>query len=296
MKDAVVVRPMTLEDADAAQAMASQAIADTVDDPKEQEKIIGPSPEEQTRRAARYYHLLETDPQGLWVAEGGGRVVGVSIALKRDGLWALSLLAVDREYRAFGTGRELLARAFAYGDDCRAWMTVSSTHPAAMRSYARLGMQLRPTLWARGAPRVDGSPEDFGVRAGTVDDLDLAATVDLAVRGAAHGPDVGLMMHHGANLLIVDRPGARGYALESNGTPALLAATDNETAADLLRACLARATENRAEADVPWISADQNWAVPVVLDAGLALVPAGCVCVKGETGPLAPYLPNGAFL
>jgi ribosomal protein S18 acetylase RimI-like enzyme len=294
MKDPVGLRPMTLEDADAAQAMASQAIADTVEDPKEREKILGASPEEQARRAARYRHLLETDPRGLWVADDGGRVVGVSIALKRDGLWALSLLAVDREYRAFGTGRELLARAFAYGDDCRAWMTVSSTHPAAMRSYARLGMQLRPTLWARGVPRVDGTLDTFGVRAGTADDLDLAATVDLAVRGAAHGPDIELMMQNGANLLVVDRPAARGYALESGGTPALLAATDDGTAADLLRACLLRAAGNGA--DVPWISADQNWAIPVALDAGLALVTSGCVCVRGETGPLTPYLPNGAFL
>lgn len=289
----IEIRPMTPEDVDEAQTMAAYAIADTVDSPEEREKIIGRPIEERARVSARYYHLLETDGPGSWVARDG-RIVGVSVSLKRDGLWALSLLAVDGEYRGTGIGKELLGRALDYGSDCRARITVSSTHPAAMRSYARIGMQLRPTLWARGVPQVDGEAEDYGVRVGTQDDADLTAEVDLAVRGAAHGSDIDLMMDNGANLLIADRPGERGYVLEREGTPLLLAATGERAAADLLRACLACA--GGGEADVPWVSADQGWAVPVVLDAGMALVPAGCVCVKGKTGPLTPYLPNGAFL
>jgi GNAT superfamily N-acetyltransferase len=289
----IEIRPMTPEDVDEAQTMAAYAIADTVDSAEEREKIIGRPIEERARVSARYFHLLDTDGPGSWVADDG-RIVGVSVSLRRDGLWALSLLAVDGEYRGTGIGKELLGRALDYGSDCRARMTVSSTHPAAIRSYARNGMQLRPTIWARGVPQVDGEAEDYNVRVGTKDDADLTAEVDLAVRGAAHGSDIDLMLDNGANLLVINRPGERGYVLEREGSPLLLAATGERAAADLLRACLSRASGK--EADVPWISADQNWAVPVVLDAGMALQPAGCVCVKGETGPLTPYLPNGAFL
>jgi hypothetical protein len=36
--------------------------------------------------------------------------------------------------------------------------------------------------------------------------------------------------------------------------------------------------------------------MPVVLTAGPVLAPAGPVCVRGEVGPLTPYLPNDLYL
>jgi hypothetical protein len=33
-----------------------------------------------------------------------------------------------------------------------------------------------------------------------------------------------------------------------------------------------------------------------VLDAGLVLKPGGAVFVRGDVGPLTPYLPSGAYL
>lgn len=284
------MRRMTPGDVDAARTMASSALAGG---PEERERMIGHTAEERTRRRARFLHLLSTDGPGAWVAVDGERIVGVSLALKREGLWGLSLLAVDAEYQALGLGGELLERALAHGKDCRGWMTVSSTHPAAMRSYALAGLHLRPTLWAVGVPRAVRSA-DSAARDGTMRDLEMAAEVDRIVRGASHAADLAFMMENGARLLVLDGPGERGYAVESDGTIFLLAATHLSVAADLLRACLARASGRRVE--VQWISADQSWAVPVVLAAGLALEPAGCVCVKGEVGPLTPYLPSGAFL
>jgi hypothetical protein len=67
-------------------------------------------------------------------------------------------------------------------------MIASSRHPAAMRSYARAGFDLHPTLSASGVVRRDDIPLDLAVRDGEEQDLDLAAEVDRAVRGAAHGP------------------------------------------------------------------------------------------------------------
>ena len=48
--------------------------------------------------------------------------------------------------------------------------------------------------------------------------------------------------------------------------------------------------------DFDFIAAGQDWAVDVALSAGLALSPNGAIFVRGELGPLAPYLPNGAYL
>jgi hypothetical protein len=95
-------------------------------------------------------------------------------------------------------------------------------------------------------------------------------------------------------LLVAEGPAGRGYAVVRKGSPALLAATAPETASELLWACLAEGFDELVE--VPWITGDQNWAVPVVLEAGLSLSPAGPICVRGDLGPLTPYLPSGPFL
>jgi len=47
---------------------------------------------------------------------------------------------------------------------------------------------------------------------------------------------------------------------------------------------------------VDFITAGQDWAIPVILDAGLALSPDGPVFAGGRLGPMAPYIPSGAYL
>jgi hypothetical protein len=128
------------------------------------------------------------------------------------------------------------------------------------------------------------------VRAGARADVPLTEAVDRAVRGAAHGPDIGCLLEMGAELLVVPE---RGYAVFRNGLR-LLAATDEEAARDLLRAVLAR---TEGEAEIEWLSERQQWALDVCLDAGLDLrADAGTVFADGEIGPFRPYLPSGAFL
>jgi GNAT superfamily N-acetyltransferase len=287
------VRPMTPGDVDEAIAMAGIALADG---PEERERMRNRPPEWFAARRRRHLHVLGTDGPGAWVAEDAGRIIGVALALRRERLWILSLLAVDEAYQGIRLGRQLLDRALAYGAGCRAWMTVSSTHPAAIRSYARAGMRLSPTLTARGVPRPLDTPVDADVREGTEEDLTLAREVDAAVRGVPHGDDLRVMleMEPGVRFLVLDGDGGLGYALEKQGTTWLLAATDEAIAASLLRASLAGASGESVE--ITWISAHQNWAVPVVLEAGLYLEPGGCVCAGGDVGPLAPYLPSGPFL
>jgi hypothetical protein len=86
----------------------------------------------------------------------------------------------------------------------------------------------------------------------------------------------------------------RGYAFEADGAVKLLAATDPEAAADLLRAALAGGGDRVI---VEWLTARQSWAVPVCVEAGLELrLDAGAVFVAGDVGRFAPYLPNGAYL
>ena len=283
---------MRPEDAAAVYHTASTALFESME---EREVLRRRTPEQVESRKARYGHFLRRDPEGAWLAEDEGRVSGVAISLARERVLVLSLFAVDAAHRSTGLGRELLERALAYGEGCKGAMIASSQHPAAMRSYARTGFDLHPTLSASGVVRRDDIPLDLAVRDGEEQDLDLAEGVDRAVRGAAHGPDLEHMLATGCRLLVAERPSGRGYAAEHNGSPAVLAATEPGVARDILWACLER-TPPGEKADVDWITGGQNWAVSVSLEAGLSLSPAGPTCTRGELGPLAPYLPSGPFL
>ena len=283
---------MKPEDAEAVYHTASAALFES---PEEREKLRRRTPEEVEKRKARYGHFLRHDPDGAWVAEDDGRVSGVAISLVRERVWVLSLFAVAADHRNTGVGRDLLERVLAYGDGCEGAMIASSQHPAAMRTYARAGFDLHPSLTASGVVRRGAIPSGLAVRDGETQDLDLAAGVDRIVRGAAHGPDLEHMIETGCRLLVADGPTGRGYAAERRGSPAVLAATGPEVARDLLWACLER-TPPEEKAEVDWISGRQNWAVPVVLEAGLSLFPFGPICTGGDLGPLTPYLPSGPFL
>lgn len=291
MKDTILLRPMTAADADGVYQTSSVAIPAT---DEERRQVMNRSAEEVTRRKERYQHFLEHDPEGAWVAVDGDRVAGVALALAREGVWVLSLFAVAEEYRDEGLGKMLLDRALHYGKECHGAMIASSTHPAAMRRYALAGFSLQPTLMASGKVRRQSLPARLKAREGTHEDLELAASVDRTIRSAPHGPDLEFMLRTGCRLLVAEGPEGSGYAVVREGSPGLLAATTPETATDLLWSCLAETDGNDVE--VPWITGSQNWALPVVLGAGLTLSPAGPICARGELGPLTPYLPSGPFL
>jgi len=237
----------------------------------------------------RVGRLRATDPGGAWVAERRGEVVGASLGIVREGLWGLSLLVVRPDAQSSGAGRELLSRAYEYGDGARGRVVLASPDARALRSYARLGLALHPSLRASGRPRNAAMPPD--VRPGTLADLALTVAVDRAVRGAAHGDDLAAMLEAGGDLLVLDE---RGYAVVKSGAVRLLAATAEAAAATLLRGCLAAAGARRAS--VEWITSAQGWAVAPCLDAGLELRMDGAVFLSGDVGPFAPYLPSGAYL
>jgi hypothetical protein len=277
---------MTLGDVDAVYDLATAAFAE----PGEVELR---TPEDVEGRKERFRHFLRHDEEGAWVADDDGRVAGVAIALMREGLWVLSLFVVGEGYRGRRVGGELIGRALHYGAPFENGMIASSTHPAAMRSYALAGFDLRPTSTAKGNVRRGRLPSGLKVCEGTEDDLELAAEVDRHLRGAAHGPDLEHVLGAGKRLLVAERGPDRGYALAHGGAPWIIAATEPGVASDLLWASLAEA---EGEVEVRWITGAQTWAVRTVLAAGLHLQPDGPICVRGNPGPLWPYLPNGAYL
>jgi GNAT superfamily N-acetyltransferase len=251
--------------------------------------------ESDARFDQRMRHLLHHDAGGAWVSHDGDRVTGLAVALRRDRLWVLSMLAVHPSAQDRGVARALLDRALTYGDDDEPGIILASRDPKAMRRYALAGFALRPAVTAWGRVRRAGLAAPSGVREGDESDFELMAGVDRLQRGASHGPDHPLLLADDGRLLVVDDGHRRGYAIvrRSDHRLTLLAATDPEVATALLTTVLADAPDTR-EVEVGWITSSQQWAIRTCLAARMELHPVGPVMVRNHPGPMSPYLPNGA--
>jgi GNAT superfamily N-acetyltransferase len=284
MRD-VDIRPMRDDDVAGVDRVCAEVLyAPTVDEDDE--------PVRAARQHARIRHLVETDPDGCWVAEHDGRVAGVALALIREGVWGFSLFAVAEALQGRGVGRALFERCWAYGDRAHGRMILSSTHPAAMRRYAHTGLPIRPCVAAAGVPDLSRTPDLDGVHEAGEAGIPVADAIGRALRGAGHGRDLPVPMAHGARLLVLED---RAFALFHGSRVVLLGGGDAEAAQRVLWAVMAHVVPG-ASVTVDFITAGQDWALPVCLDAGLALSPDGPMFAGGRLGPLAPYLPSGAYL
>jgi GNAT superfamily N-acetyltransferase len=249
--------------------------------------------EAERRWTERLWHPLATDPDGAFVAEREGRVIGVAEAIRRERLWCLSLLAVRPGVQSAGTGRTLLERALTYAAGTDAGLIVSSNDHRALRLYARAGFSLRPTFEAIGVLDRRALPRpNPGVHERGSDDLEALDGISRDIRGAPHTPELELAMRSGARLL---RLGDRGFALAQPGMGLwVLAARDEQAAAALLWSALEMVGDTD-RIGVRWITSGQDWAIDVVVSAGLRLSANGALCVSGHPGPLHPFIPSGAF-
>jgi GNAT superfamily N-acetyltransferase len=276
-------RLMRPEDAPQAAALGRTVFTEAGDPPL--------TPAEERFQVRRHLHLMETDPDGCWVAEEDGRVVGVGLGILRDGVWGLSFLAVAPDLQGRGIGRRLLDRTVAYGDGARGRLILSSTDPKAMRRYARAGLSLEPCVAAAGI--IDRSklpaPPAAIVQS---DDVEATAPISRFVRGATHHLDIPQYLDYGMRLYL---HGDRGFVVADGQTVKLLAARDEQAASELLWFALAM-TPNGGTIGVDFLTARQQWGIQVVLEAGLALSPDGPIFTAGDVGPLAPYIPCGAYL
>lgn len=278
---ALHVRPMLAADLASAASLSAEAFGVDVSDQSAAE-----------RWRQRVAHLLATDPAGAFVAERAGRLIGAAQALRRERLWCLSLLAVQRCAQSVGTGRALLDAALEHRNGTDAGLIVSSNDPRALALYARAGFSLRPTLQANGpADRRALRRPSAIVESASADDLEALADISREIRGAPHTVEIEFALGRGAELLQIRD---RGFAVAQPGSGVwLLVARDEQAASELLWSALAIAGDG--ERPLRWITAGQDWAVQVAVQAGLRLSGYGALCVRGNPGPMRPFLPSSPF-
>lgn len=287
----MLIRPLRDEDVETVEELSGLAFATL---PSTATRSEHPRPPAGTARwCRRARHLLAHDPGGCWVAEQDGRVVGGALSLRREGLWGLSSLAVAPGMQGTGVGRMLLERAAAYAGGALRGMICASEDPRAVRLYRAFDHKLHPTMRLQGVVDRSALPAVRSVREGSAADADFADAVDWQVRGAPHGPDHAILAAE-LGLLVAETVSGRGYAYLRDGSPAMLAATDLRTARELLWDVLARSAPG-AHIRVDDVTAEQDWAVTVAVQAGLGIANAGFLCLRGMRPP-TPYVPSASYL
>ena len=242
----------------------------------------------------RTRHTLATDPEGCWVAEVDGDVVGGAISRVRELMWILASFAVRPEHQGQGIGTQLMAAAMHHGRGCLRGMFAASADPGAVRLYRLAGFDLHPQMLLTGVVDRSAIPVVERVREGTAGDVDLLDSVDRRTRGAAHLGDHELLLDQ-FRLLVTDHSTGAGYAyVDVDGAPCLLAATNRRTAAQLLWEALASSPPGE-QVSVHHITAANQWALDVGLAARLAIYQNGFLCVR-QMKPPAPYLHHGSLL
>jgi GNAT superfamily N-acetyltransferase len=259
--------------------------------------VTGNSIQDERRRQDRTRHFLGTDPEGSWVAEDGGTVIGMSQSFVRENYWMLSQLGTVPGRQGRGVGRELLRLALTHGDPSSPGTIQCSRDPKAMALYTSFGFALHPVVAAWGAmrpgsveqpPEVDRyEPHEVGER-----ELAVVAAVDRRVRGSARTVDIVAMLAQPGNRLLLH--GEQGYAVVKDERIVTLGARQEESAALVLRAMLAAAPAGET-IEVNWLTRAQQWAIREVVAAGIELQPYGPVMVRGMDGPPSPYIPSGGF-
>lgn len=175
--------------------------------------------ERRTRALAFRLHALTQDPDGFWVAEAEGRLVGFGISTLRQRVWYLAALHVLPTYQGKGVGRELLRRCL--GTSTRGGIiktTISEANqPISNALYAKHGLyQWAPLLSLVGPVPAVPQPavlatEVVPVHEGSVALLD---GLDMAVLGLTRTCDHRLWLHQPdlLGLLVYHRGEVIGYA------------------------------------------------------------------------------------
>ncbi len=283
------IRPMTFGDGVGVATVVEAAV-------EQLERGQGREPRSRSDEQREYLlsglrRFVELDPDGAWVAVDGDGIIGMANAIRRESFWGLSMLFVDPGRQGQGVGGRLLGAGLEYAAGAEVRMILSSPDPRALRRYSLAGLDIHPTVEARGPIDPGAIPDDLDGRLGDIGDLDLAASVDAGLRGS-RASDIEYLMGVGARMQIIDRRSARGYVVHRQSRLLMLGATDDATAAALMWRFLAEAG---GETEIWGLTAGQNWAVQVALAARLKVAAAGALFMVGREHPPGPWLPSGWY-
>jgi len=218
-----------------------------------------------------WMRFLTATPDGCFVAERDGQVVGTSATIIYEGRFAwIGMVLVDAAYRGRGIGSALLERVIRYLDSRSVPSMKLDATPQGKRLYGKLGFvgEYEIERWKLGRqPPVD-FPEKGAV------EIEDVLRLDREIFGADRKQLLRSLAQAAPNFALVERKGREitGYTFGRRGSRAdhlgpWVARTQDE-ASRLLDAFLCRSDRDLIFVDC---LASNPWAIPLVKARGFEL-------------------------
>lgn len=299
---AAVCRPARLEDLQRADALVTHSINDLTE-----RHGFGSMASPRPPRFQQF--CLEDDPDGLWVAEDKGEIVGFGFSWVCNDLWFLAQLFVSPRQQGSGLGNELLKRTLHHaekrGSTNRALITFAFNR-MSQGLYIRHGLFPRLPLYLFSAPRealrgrLAGAQfrcEPLDKSAGRLRDLNA---IDAQVLATSREK------HHG---FLMDEDGTRGVAfhegndcvgyayVSSSGHIGPLAVVRPEAMDTAFRTALNIATDSGASNVSAFLSGTNEAALTLAIGCGMRITFPMMVMSARPFGDWGLYLPrNPGFM
>ena len=212
---------------------------------------------------------LRHDPDGFWVAEADGALVGFGIAVQREHVWYLAALHIRPAYQSRGIGAEIIRRQLAAARP-GSLLTVGADarNPVSNALYGRFGMFPETPL-----VEVSGVPwsSDTGILRPGAPAPDELAAIDRAVLGVARPEDHAFWGSvpglHAFAVMRGDRPVGYAY-VQADGAIGPIAVLDPADLGDAVEASIGVAAELGATSARVRIPGAARGAIERMLDHG----------------------------
>ena len=244
-----------------------------------------------------YGHLMRTGT--FRVAEKDGRIVSISSAIVRDGLWYLSAFWTLPELQRQRIGGPLLDQVWEYGVKAGAgtFFTWSSIDLTAMASYMKRGMLPGyQILGFRGTP-LNVPPEPSGYDARTLE-RHVAMALDKTVRGTSREADHAYWLGKGdvSGKAVQRGDDIVGYYYITKAGVGPVSWSDPRDAEPILALAFREAIENNGGEIFLAVPGTNHGAVRFAFGTGLRLSGYAHLLTTGPFGRLEQYIASGPSL
>ena len=196
---------------------------------------------------ADFLRLLALSPQGCFVAEASGRVVGVLTTTTYGGLAFLGAVIVSPELRGKGVGKIMMETALEHLRSTGVRTVRLNAYLNAIPFYERLGFQREYEVVRWTGSTTTGRSR--GVRPVRLEDLDELARVDATYFGANRRPLLEVLAEEVPSTFLIGehRGSIRGFLIGNPGGesceigPWVVAPESGPIAGDLYRGLVAAA-------------------------------------------------------